>query len=91
MNPFSFASCFTISINSLTLLSDFVNSYSSSGTVYYLLTLGSFLMDLARNPKRRELRDSCSFITAGDTLMIRLVIEFPPKLYCKRRVSFESR
>ena len=62
-------------------LSALLSNSRSSGTVYYLFTLGSFFMDFARFPKLRELRVSCSLMKAGEIFIISFVTEFPPKLY----------
>jgi hypothetical protein len=72
------------------LFSAFSKRIKSSATVYYLFTLGLFLICFALNPNLKDERDSPKLYMLGETLMISLVFEFPPKLYCSNRVSLES-
>ena len=58
--------------------------------MYDLLTLGEFFIDFARNPNLKDINVSLSFMNEGETLITRLVMEFPPKLSCNSLVSFES-
>jgi len=58
--------------------------------VYYLLIFGLFLIYFALKPKRSEDIDSLALYELGEMLIMRLVKLFPPKLYCKSRVNFES-
>jgi hypothetical protein len=58
--------------------------------VYSRLTLGLFLICLARKPNLKELKDSLKLYKLGEMLIIKRVFEFPPKLSCSNLVSFES-
>ena len=64
-------------------------NWSSSG-VYSLLTLGLFLIYLARDPKFKVDSVSPSLEACGDTVIIKHVLEFPPIDSDKIRVNFES-
>lgn len=55
-----------------------------------MLTLGKFFIYFALKPNLKAISVSDPSIKEGETLIIKLVIEFPPRLYCKSLVSFES-
>lgn len=58
--------------------------------MYYLLTFGLFFICFALNPNLKEDKDSLKLYELGEMLIIKFVFEFPPKLYWRSRVSFES-
>ena len=70
--------------------SDFSKSLFNSGTVYSLLTLGAFLMFLARAPNLSVLSVSASLNGWGEQVMIRSVFELPPSDSDSILVSFDS-
>ena len=81
---------FIICYNSWFFFYDFYNKTNNYATVYYLLTLGLFLICLALKPNLNEDNVYAWLSVLGDTLIIKWVLELPPKLSCSNRVSLES-
>jgi hypothetical protein len=67
-------------------LSMFFNSAGDNSA----FTRAEFLMDLARIPKRRVPNVSASLYEEGEQLMMRVVLELPPRDSCRIRVNLES-
>lgn len=68
----------------------FSNKFWSSATVIYLLIFGLFLIFLAEIPNLKEDIVSAILLGWGEHVTINVVLELPPKDYCKTLVSLLS-
>mmetsp|Transcript_151008 Transcript_151008/g.263113 ORF Transcript_151008/g.263113 Transcript_151008/m.263113 type:complete len:232 (-) Transcript_151008:491-1186(-) len=81
----------SLDLASASAWSRFSSSSFSSSADRSWFTLTTFLIFLARCPKRKVLKVSCSLKLDGEHVMIKEVLALPPRDSCSTRVSFESR